>query len=302
MACERRLTGATRYSIFAFTLIELLVVVAIIAVLISILLPSLSSAREQARNVQCLSNLKSISGGVSLYANEYRGMLPGPLHPPVYRSTAVTDNPDFPPMNPDTERPWFLLSRLSRQFTSDDEQMRYIDRIATCPTAKMKNPDQNFIRNQNGNPSWSRPYNYLINSFVNTNPKQYFGWVNIGVTWAGWAAQYAQNADNMSYQPPKMLDSIRGAANEWAVGDAWWSFKRVMILPGQFRDSMLGTWQVTTSNSANSSCNPLPKAPYHKTGKVTNLVYFDGHAAGFTGIDDWAQRFPGNRDPATWPQ
>lgn len=60
-----------------FTLIELLVVVAIIALLISILLPALNRAREQAKEVVCQSNLRSIGQGLGTYrAEDRRGVYP----------------------------------------------------------------------------------------------------------------------------------------------------------------------------------------------------------------------------------
>lgn len=59
-----------------FTLIELLVVVAIIAVLMAILLPSLSTARQQAKSVACLSNLRQIGIAIRMYSDEYNGVIP----------------------------------------------------------------------------------------------------------------------------------------------------------------------------------------------------------------------------------
>jgi prepilin-type N-terminal cleavage/methylation domain-containing protein len=59
-----------------FTLVELLVVIGIIAVLISILLPSLNKARESAKRTQCLSNLRQIGTFLNMYANAYKGVVP----------------------------------------------------------------------------------------------------------------------------------------------------------------------------------------------------------------------------------
>ena len=57
----------------AFTLVELLIVVTIIAIVIAILMPALTAAREQAFRVQCMSNIRQLTAAWIMYNNEHKG-------------------------------------------------------------------------------------------------------------------------------------------------------------------------------------------------------------------------------------
>lgn len=190
-----------RIRIHGFTLVELLVVVSIIALLISILLPSLGRARKQTKSLLCLSNLRQLSHGWHMYADENNDIsLPGRYA----KESGGTSNPSnwYDVGNGKKYRPRWVATMgkqvgifaFNQPSTSDDRQ-DYDSKVYACPAAPKWIDERNYAYGYNhqflGN---ARKSNGQFHNFpVNRSRIRSFAGTVLGGDCMGTAAGVAQN-------------------------------------------------------------------------------------------------------------
>jgi prepilin-type N-terminal cleavage/methylation domain-containing protein/prepilin-type processing-associated H-X9-DG protein len=296
-------TRVSRLPDRAFTLIEVLVVVAIIALLISILLPSLARAREGARSVQCSSNLKQLASATMMYSGDHKSVLPGPLHPMIFRDTydAFYKTRDADPNSgAGFFRRCHLVVHVRKYFSERSRSAELTDRVSTCPTA---DAIMNYnIKQVIDSGAWSgyagyRPFHYIVNSvkmtglndtgqnvasqgppYHGTKPPFYFGVIYHGYTMEQWDKPVSggrsqfdiNNGFQVGQRIPKKIETVRKASAEWMFADAWYGEVQI---PGQLKPG--GTWPYMQGNNSAISPNgnmAIPNYAFHNTGRKFTLT------------------------------
>jgi prepilin-type N-terminal cleavage/methylation domain-containing protein len=240
-ACPRVLSGIQNPK--SFTLIELLVVVAIIAVLVSILLPALANAREQARKVVCASNLNQLAKIFAFYQADYQDWLCPP------EDTYIDPAKWYDPNNTVVNCPY---PTLIRKYTNDTKIISPTDTRYTSFQIEWGPISGNYwggstILQCPSNPN-KMPWTFSVHYAMNNMP---------------WVYNEKISATNYVYLKPHW----------WTVGAVRQPARVAYMFESDA--SGQGTYSYNGGYGHRVSNNHLFLGQWHFGGN--NVMYFDGH-------------------------
>ena len=260
----------------AFTLVELLVVIGIIALLIGILLPSLSKARKQAANVKCLANLHQIALAYMQYAGNNRGKMP------VYLNSSGTMDPAYVTWQ-EQLRPYYGKTLTPGVYEDTHSSIRL------CPEAADL-LDPTFTTGEGG--AWGdagHAWNFQLTNAADVKglPLRLFSSYGIN----GWVynAQSTDPNDSSTSQLigysgstdfndylSKKLNTTDGRASECPlIGDGI----RLDGWPMATDQGPVAAGYTVTAGCQSFVGNNMGRYTLNRHGRTMNMAFMDGHAA-----------------------
>ena len=298
LAAHRASGGSTssRRVASAFTLVELLVVIGIIALLISILLPTLSAARGAANKVKCQSQLREIGNAFALYAGDNKGYWPVVRH-----EASATFPPSEPSLRSDPPRNdyWyqFLLKYFSKKAYTDTGGKRLNDFMNTplwgCPIVEKTDADAS---------SSSADFNsgYGMSPYASYNESNYIG-VNSqppgAIKGSHWA-MISSSSGNLEGRYFKQTEWTRPALKGIIADSRSWFLETRAIATGaeptpQVKGSM------GYDAAASDQFDRYRHGSSNRKKKIVsfNMLFCDGHVTALQDIHDGYRairmKFPG---------
>lgn len=281
----------------AFTLIELLVVISIIALLISVLLPVLGSAREAGRAAVCLGHLRGAGLGMAVYHTENDGWLPGPGTSGAkltadgnYSSTRPgpqqpTQNFDWvsPTLGSDLGLPSDAAERVAQLFNTDFrcpsnketyESMAFGD--LTPPAASLPL----FVS------SYSTPTPFHVNwgAFPGGNPPEIYARSFVAAAVKG-PVGYQPRIDLVAMASLKVSAMDGARYLDKNNGNTTFNTAAKQIDGGNFGNWSPAMFKIITNGNPYKRDNAAQieyskRYAYRHGNESMNTVYFDGHAGG----------------------